>query len=142
MHRQTRRWLWDTVRPGQTLLSIAEGIEDSVRALLGNDGLGPGDCRKSGMGFPTGICLNNQVAHYTPNRGQKEAVLQEKDVMTVDFGVHINGWILDSAFTTAFDPMYEDLLAAVKAATNAGIKVRTWPSLADTNMISVLDCRC
>ncbi|KAK6346558.1 hypothetical protein TWF696_006682 [Orbilia brochopaga] len=122
VHRQARQWVHDTVKPGQTLLSIAEGIEDSVRALLGHAGLEPGDSLKGGMGFPTGLCLNHQVAHYTPNPGQKDVVLQYEDVMKVDFGVHINGWIVDSAFTMAFDPMYDNLLAAVKDATNTGIK--------------------
>jgi methionyl aminopeptidase len=74
------------------------------------------------MGFPTGLALNNCVAHYTPNPGQKEIFLQESDVMKVDFGVHINGWIVDSAFTMSFDPVYDNLLAAVKDATNTGIK--------------------
>ncbi|KAJ6256189.1 hypothetical protein Dda_9024 [Drechslerella dactyloides] len=122
VHRQARQWVRDTVKPGQTLLSVAEGIEDSVRALLGHAGLEPGDSLKGGMGFPTGLCLNHQVAHYTPNPGQKDVVLQYEDVMKVDFGVHINGWIVDSAFTMAFDPMYDPLLAAVKESTNAGIK--------------------
>ena len=94
-----------------------------MRALLDNSGLEPGESRRSGMGFPTGLCLNHQVAHYTPNPGQKEVVLQQKDVLTVDFGVHINGWIVDSAFTMAFDPTYHNLLRAVKEATNTGIKV-------------------
>ena len=123
IHRQTRRWVQETAKPGQSLQDIAVGIEDSVRALLDNAGLEPGDGLKSGMGFPTGLCLNNQVAHYTPNPGQKPVVLQQQDVLTVDFGVHINGWIVDSAFTTAFDPTYDNLLAAVKDATNTGVKV-------------------
>ncbi|SPQ23233.1 efbc8e2c-7a9c-4354-92c5-209d7ef7ac24 [Thermothielavioides terrestris] len=122
VHRQTRRWVQETAKPGQTLNDIAEGIEDSVRALLENAGLQPGEALKSGLGFPTGLCLNHQVAHYTPNPGQKPVVLQEQDVLTVDFGVHINGWIVDSAFTMAFDPTYDNLLAAVKDATNSGIK--------------------
>ena len=123
VHRQARQWVQETVKPGQTLHDIAVGVEDSVRALLGNAGLEPGDSRKAGMGFPTGLCLNHQVAHYTPNPGQKEVLLQQQDVMTVDFGVHINGWIVDSAFTMAFDHTYDNLLAAVKDATNSGIKV-------------------
>ena len=123
-HRQARRWVQETVKPGHTVLSVAEGVEDAVRALLGHDGLETGDAYKAGMGFPTGVCLNHQVAHYTPNPGQKDVVLQQEDVMTVDFGVHINGWIVDSAFTMAFSPTYDNLLAAVKDATNAGIKVR------------------
>jgi methionyl aminopeptidase len=122
IHRQTRRWAQETAKPGVSLHDLAVGIEDSVRALLDNAGLGTGDCLKSGMGFPTGLCLNNQVAHYTPNPGQKPVLLQEQDVLTVDFGVHINGWIVDSAFTMAFDPTYDNLLAAVKDATNTGVK--------------------
>ena len=123
VHRQARQWVQETAKPGQTVQDIAVGIENSVRALLGNAGLEPGDSRKAGMGFPTGICLNHQVAHYTPSPGQKDVVLQQQDVMTVDFGVHINGWIVDSAFTMAFDHTYDNLLAAVKDATNTGIKV-------------------
>lgn len=129
VHRQVRRWTQDSVRPGQTLTEIAIGIEDGVRALLDNAGLEPGSGLKSGFGFPTGLALNNCVAHYTPNPGQKDIVLQASDVMKVDFGVHINGWIVDSAFTMSFDPAYDNLLAAVKDATNTGIKVRpfgTW----------------
>jgi len=122
IHRQTRRWVRETAKPGQSLQDIAVGIEDSVRALLDNAGLEPGDSLKSGMGFPTGLCLNHQVAHYTPNPGQKPVVLQQQDVLTVDFGVHINGWIVDSAFTMAFDPTYDNLLAAVTDATNTGVK--------------------
>jgi methionyl aminopeptidase len=122
IHRQTRRWAQEAAKPGVTLQYLAEGIEDSVRALLDNAGLGSGDCRKSGMGFPTGLCLNEQVAHYTPNPGQKDVVLKQEDVLTMDFGVHINGWIVDSASTLAFDPTYDNLLAAVKDATNSGIR--------------------
>lgn len=124
IHRQVRRWTQETARPGQTLTEIALGIEDGVRSLLDNAGLEPGSCLQSGMGFPTGLALNNCVAHYTPNPGQKEIVLQQSDVMKVDFGVHINGWIVDSAFTMSFDPTYDNLLAAVKDATDTGIKVR------------------
>lgn len=124
VHRQTRKWVQETVKPGQTLTDIAIGIEDSVRALLGNAGLEPGQSLQAGMGFPTGLALNNCAAHYTPNPGHKDIVLQYGDVMKVDFGVHINGWIVDSAFTVAFDPTYDNLLAAVKDSTDTGIRVR------------------
>ncbi|KAJ5988818.1 hypothetical protein N7481_004028 [Penicillium waksmanii] len=122
IHRQVRRHTQESVRPGQTLTEIALGIEDGVRALLDNPGLEQGSCLISGMGFPTGLALNNCVAHYTPNPGQKEIALKSSDVMKVDFGVHINGWIVDSAFTMSFDPTYDNLLTAVKESTNTGIK--------------------
>lgn len=123
IHRQVRQWVQKTVKPGHTLTEIAVGIEDGVRALLNNQGLEPGESLRSGMGFPTGLSINNCVAHYTPNPGQKDVVLKHEDVMKVDFGVQINGWIVDSAFTMSFDPTYDNLLAAVKDATNTGIKV-------------------
>ncbi|KAI9369304.1 peptidase M24, structural domain-containing protein [Aspergillus egyptiacus] len=122
VHRQVRKWTQENVKPGQTLMDIAVNIDDGVRALLDNAGLEPGDSLKSGLGFPTGLSLNNCVAHYTPNPGQRDVVLQHSDVMKVDFGVHINGWIVDSAFTMSFDPIFDNLLAAVKDATNTGIK--------------------
>lgn len=124
VHRQVRHWVQNSVKPGQTLTDIAVGIEDGVRALLDNQGLEPGQGLQAGLGFPTGLSLNNCVAHYTPNPGHKDIVLQYEDVMKVDFGVHVNGWIVDSAFTMSFDPTYDNLLAAVKDATNTGIKVR------------------
>jgi methionyl aminopeptidase len=56
-------------------------------------------------------------------------VLDQKDVMKIDFGVHLNGRIIDSAFTMSFDPVYDNLLAAVKDATNTGIRVCMFASI-------------
>jgi len=42
--------------------------------------------------------------------------------MKLDFGTHVNGHIIDCAFTVAFNPTFNNLLVAVKAATNEGIK--------------------
>ena len=50
-------------------------------------------------------------------------VLKPGDVMKVDFGVHVNGRIVDSAFTMNFEPTWDRLLEAVNEATEAGIKV-------------------
>jgi methionyl aminopeptidase len=124
IHRQVRQYAQsDLIKPGATLQSIAEGIEDGVRALSGHQGLETGDSMHAGMGFPTGLCLNNVAAHWTPNPGGKDVVLTKSDVLKVDFGVHINGRIVDSAFTVAFDHTYDNLLTAVKEATNTGINV-------------------
>lgn len=121
IHRQVRQYAQKSIKPGQTLTEIAETIEDSVRALTGHSGLTEGDAMAAGMGFPCGLSLNHCAAHYTPNAGNK-MVLQQDDVMKVDFGVHVNGRIVDSAFTVAFEPKYDNLLKAVKEATNAGIR--------------------
>jgi methionyl aminopeptidase len=50
-------------------------------------------------------------------------VLKEDNVMKVDLGVHVNGRIVDSAWTVAFQPQYDNLLAAVKDATNTGVRL-------------------
>ena len=123
VHRQVRQYAQTIAKPGISMSRLTEQIEDGVRALTGHQGLETGDALKAGMGFPTGLCLNNVAAHWTPNPGAKEVVLQYDDVLKVDFGVHVNGRIVDSAFTVAFDPVYDPLLAAVKAATNTGLKV-------------------
>lgn len=76
---------------------------------------------ESGIAFPTGISINNCAAHYTPNPGD-ETVLKYDDVCKVDFGTQIHGRIIDTAFTVAFNPVYDNLLKAVQDATNTGIK--------------------
>ncbi|KAI0756249.1 peptidase M24A methionine aminopeptidase [Daedaleopsis nitida] len=115
VHRQVRKYARKVIRPGMRMLDIAEIIENGTRALVEEDGL------ETGVGFPTGLSLNHCAAHYSPNPGDT-LVLGEKDVLKVDFGVHVKGRILDSAFTLTFDPTYEKLLEAVKAATDTGVR--------------------
>ncbi|KIK07283.1 hypothetical protein K443DRAFT_129282 [Laccaria amethystina LaAM-08-1] len=115
VHRQVRQHARRHIRPGMTMTEIANNIEDGTRALVEEDGL------LSGVGFPTGLSLNNCAAHYTPNAGDTN-VLQKGDVLKVDIGVHVKGRIADSAFTLTWEPTYNKLLEAVKAATDTGIR--------------------
>lgn len=124
-HRQVRQYVQTIAKPGVSMSKLAQEIEDGVRALVGHPGVETGDALKAGQGFPTGLALNNVAAHWTPNPGAKEVILQYDDVLKIDFGVHVNGRIVDSAFTVAANPVYDNLLAAVKAATNDGIRVRS-----------------
>lgn len=121
VHRQVRQYAQKNIKPGQSLTEIAEGIEESVRALTGHPGLEEGDNILGGIAFPTGVNLDHIAAHYSPNAGNK-TLLSKDNVMKVDFGVHINGRIVDSAFTMSFDPMYDNLLTSVREATNTGIR--------------------
>ncbi|GAA5821481.1 hypothetical protein JCM11251_004643 [Rhodosporidiobolus azoricus] len=115
VHRQVRKYARETIKPGMTMTEIANLIEDGTRSLVEANGF------ESGIGFPTGLSRNFVAAHYTPNAGDK-IVLQAEDVLKVDFGVHVNGRIIDSAFTMNWEPTYDNLLLAVKEATEAGIK--------------------
>ncbi|KAJ6219859.1 hypothetical protein RDWZM_005671 [Blomia tropicalis] len=115
-HRQTRKFMQSYIKPGMTMFEICEKLEETSRKLIGENGL------DAGLAFPTGCSLNHCAAHYTPNGGDK-TVLQYDDVCKIDFGTHINGRIIDCAFTLTFDPKYDELLKAVKDATNTGIKM-------------------
>lgn len=84
-HRQVRQWAQESIKPGYSLLEIANGIEDATRRLVGHDGLAEGDALIAGMGFPTGLNVDNVVAHYSPNAGCK-TVLQQDNVLKVDIG--------------------------------------------------------
>jgi methionyl aminopeptidase len=122
IHRQVRQYAQSIAKPGVSMTELANQIDDGVRALTGHQGLEKGDGLKAGLAFPTGLCLNNVGAHWTPNAGAKEVILQYDDVLKVDFGVHVNGRIVDSAFTVAANPVYDPLLSSVRAATNIGLK--------------------
>lgn len=115
VHRQVRQYARKYIRPGQSLTEIAEYIENGTRALVEENGL------ESGVGFPTGLSLNNCAAHFTPNAGDA-TILQSGDVLKVDFGVHVKGRILDSAFTLTWEPTYDKLVEAVRAATDTGVR--------------------
>ena len=67
------------------------------------------------------LSVNDCAAHFTPS-SQYDVTLDENSVLKIDFGVEVNGWITDSAFTIAFNDKYEKLLEAVKEATYTGIK--------------------
>ena len=50
-------------------------------------------------------------------------LVRQGDVLKVDIGVHVNGRILNSAFTLSFGHRYDKLIEAVKAATDTGVRV-------------------
>jgi methionyl aminopeptidase len=97
------------------MVDLCETLENMVRRLIAENGL------KAGIAFPTGCSLNWVAAHWTPNSGDK-TVLQYDDVMKLDFGTHIEGRIVDCAFTVAFNPQFDPLLEASREATNTGIR--------------------
>lgn len=69
VHRQVRRHARKYIMPGMSMTEIVENIEDGTRALVEENGL------SSGIGFPTGVSLNNCAAHYTPNAGDTTGAL-------------------------------------------------------------------
>ncbi|KAM4573372.1 methionine aminopeptidase 2-like isoform 1-T1 [Odontesthes bonariensis] len=114
-HRQVRSYVRSWIKPGMTMIDICERLEDCSRKLIKENGL------RAGLAFPTGCSINHCAAHYTPNAGDP-TVLRYDDVCKIDFGTHINGRIIDCAFTVTFNPKYDRLLEAVRDATDTGIR--------------------
>lgn len=115
-HRQVRRVVQNKLKPGANLTEIVHDIENLNRFFVEKNKL------KAGIGFPTGVSLNECAAHYSPNPEDSPIVLNYDDILKVDYGTHVNGLIVDCAFTVAFNPDYDPLLMATKDATNTAIK--------------------
>jgi len=115
VHRRVRKDAQEWIKPGMKMIDICKRIEATNKRLVEASGL------ERGIAFPTGCSINRCAAHYTPNTGD-ETVLGQDDVVKFDFGTHVNGRIIDCAWTMCFNPIYEPLLQAVKDATNTGIK--------------------
>lgn len=131
IHRRVRSNIQKKITVGMQLIDIVNNLEDATRKFTSTtDITQQKDTYKSkGIAFPTGISINDVAAHYTPNRGDK-TVLNYDDIMKLDFGVHVNGNIIDSAWTTIMPSKqtksnennpYNSLLKAVQEATTTGI---------------------
>ena len=60
---QVRRYVHTIAKPGIPMVELCEKLENSVRALIEENGL------EAGIAFPTGCSLNHVAAHWTPNAG-------------------------------------------------------------------------
>ena len=122
VHRKVRtefRKLIDSGKvKGMKYFDIANHIEELIEK---ESKFQSNDPFKSGIGFPIGLSINECAAHWTPNPGEKR-VLEETDLVKVDFGVHYDGCIIDSAFSFSLSDKYDELIKIGKAATELAIK--------------------
>jgi methionyl aminopeptidase len=101
------------IRPGQTYGDVVLFIENELRQRCAGT---PG----SGIAFPVGVNVNDCVAHWSYLGGRRGGgVLTRDDVVKIDYGVHINGTIIDAAFTVCFNRRHTDLLEAARASCMA-----------------------
>jgi methionyl aminopeptidase len=116
IHKRVRYELYPMLRPGAKLTDLANFIEKRT-IELSNENVS----LNRGIGFPVGLSINNCAAHYHPFENDTTQ-LKADDIIKVDFGVEVGGWIIDSAFTVFFDDRHEKLAHAVQEATELGIK--------------------
>jgi methionyl aminopeptidase len=114
---QTLELLGEHVRPGVTTQELDELAEEFIRSEGGVPTF------KGYRGYPASICTspNSMVVHGIP--GPYE--LTDGDLLSVDVGVTLEGFVGDSAYTFAIGEISDDarrLLDACQAALAAGIE--------------------
>lgn len=106
----------ETIRPGVTTGELDAIAEHCIR------GRGGVPTFKGYRGFPASICSspNEMIVHGIPGLYR----LEEGDILTVDIGVTLEGFVADSAYTFAVGAIDEEarrLLESCQAALEAGI---------------------
>ncbi len=104
--RKVKEEVRGKIKVGAKMLEIAEFAENRIREL----GAKPA--------FPCNISVNENAAHCTPSK-EDESVLKEGDIVKVDLGSHIDGYIADSAFTIDLGDNSELVKASEEALKNA-----------------------
>ena len=118
VHKKVGEHIREIITPGMSLNNIATIIENKINEEINYDKNNP---LERGIGFPVGLCINDCAAHYTPNYQDSEIILKKSDVLKIDYGVHVEGTIIDSAFTLNFDDKYDDFINISRNLTNYAV---------------------
>ncbi len=97
------------IKPGMPLLEIAEKIEEKIYQLGGKPA------------FPVNLSINDIAAHYTPSHDDKTLA---SGLLKIDLGVHIDGCIVDTAFSIDLENNEENkkLIEASELALSEAVK--------------------
>jgi methionyl aminopeptidase len=98
------------IKPNVKILEIAEAIEKKILEV----GAKPA--------FPANIGINEIAAHYTPSIDD-QTILKEGDMVKVDIGLHIDGYISDSAFTIFIGKSSHPMIEVAKKAVEEARKI-------------------
>eukprot|EP01129_Flabellula_baltica_P002574 TRINITY_DN12386_c0_g1_i1.p1 TRINITY_DN12386_c0_g1~~TRINITY_DN12386_c0_g1_i1.p1 ORF type:complete len:372 (+),score=102.26 TRINITY_DN12386_c0_g1_i1:1677-2792(+) len=86
------------IAPGVNVFELCELGDETIRQEVAKSYTKQRKMKK-GIAFPTSISVNNCVGHYSPVRIEDSIVLAEGDVVKIDLGVHIDGFISVCAHT-------------------------------------------
>ena len=97
-----------------SITEICDLVEEELRNLGGEPA------------FPCNVSINAVAAHCTAGLGDDhtddDETVSEGDIVKIDLGVHINGYIADTATTVSYNPECDTLVQAAKEALNAAIR--------------------
>jgi len=99
------------IKENKSMLSVTEKIEKYV---FDNGGK---------LAFPTNLAINNVGAHWTPSSKTTDK-FKKGDLVKLDVGVHIDGYIGDNALTVEIGTNnYNKMIDTSREALNAAIEV-------------------
>jgi methionyl aminopeptidase len=120
--------LRDFVRPGLTTMDLEKFAEERIAG-------GPGKPAFKGYrGYPCSLCtsVNSEIVHGIPSPKRK---LREGDIVSIDFGMEVNGYFADSAVTVPVGkirPEAQKLLQVTRESLDRAIdKMRSGNRLGD-----------
>jgi len=105
---QVRDEAAERVEVGVSHLEIAQWAEDKIRELGGKPA------------FPVNISIDEEAAHATPERGDDATFGEE--MINLDIGVHVDGWLADTAVTVDLSGQ-DELAEAPAEALDAALDV-------------------
>ncbi len=95
---------------GITLEEICEEVEGEILK------------RGAKRAFPVNTSVNEVAAHYTAEPNDEKTV-GETDLVKIDLGAQINGYIADTAVTVCYDPQYDNLVQAAEDALKNAMSI-------------------
>lgn len=98
------------VKSEEKILNIAERVEEKIREL----GAKPA--------FPLNVSINEIAAHYTPDIDD-DTTLKEGDLVKIDVGTQVDGYIWDCAFTVCVGEKTHPLIEASEKALQEALKL-------------------
>lgn len=97
------------VEVGRPIIEICDFVEKRTRELGGRSA------------FPCNVDIDKVAAHYTSPVGD-ELVIPDSSLVKVDIGVHVDGYIADTATTICLNPRLDDMVKAAEAGLDIAIK--------------------
>ena len=97
------------IKKGDSLLEVTDKIEGFILKKGG------------GIAFPSQMSLNHVAAHFYPDADDNTVF--EDQVVKLDVGVHVDGFIGDTALTVDLSGDHGELVKASRDALNKAIKV-------------------
>lgn len=97
------------IKKGESLLKVSDLIDQKILDLGGKPA------------WPSQLSCNEIAAHYCADPDEEFAF--EDQVVSLDVGVHLDGFVGDNACTVDLSGKHEDLLKASEQALNNAIKI-------------------